>query len=143
MALSTSDRYPAVVDLALLVCRIALGVIFIAHGGQKMFGLWGGPGLAGMVESMGSPLGYLVSIGEFFGGVGILTGVLSRFSAFWLIVIMLGAIFKVHLKSGFFAQGGGFEYPFALLGLAAVILIAGPGSWALINVLRKRPAFIE
>jgi putative oxidoreductase len=145
MAVSTSDRYPVVVDLALLVCRIVLGTIFLAHGGQKLFGLWGGPGLAGMVEHMGAPLGYLVSIGEFFGGLGILLGVLSRFSAFWLIVIMVGAIVQVHGKNGFFLGGQkpGFEYNWALMGLAAVVLIAGPGSWALINVLKRRPNFIE
>ena len=143
MAVSTSDRYPLVVDLALLVCRIALGVIFIAHGGQKLLGLWGGGGLAETVQHMGTPLGQLVSIGEFFGGLGILLGVLSRFSAFWLIVIMLGAIVQVHGKNGFFLQNKGFEYNVALMGLAAVILIAGPGSWALINMLRKRPNFIE
>jgi putative oxidoreductase len=142
MAVPTSVRYPAAVDLALLVCRVIVGAIFIAHGGQKVFGLWGGGGLAETVQHMGVPLGYLVAIGEFFGGLGLLLGVLSRFSAFWLIVIMLGAIFKVHLAGGFFAPKG-IEYNLALIGLCAVPLLAGPGRWALINLLRRRPAFIE
>jgi len=143
MASSTVVRYPAAVDWALLACRIVLGIIFIAHGGQKMFGLWGGPGLQGVVGMMG-PIGYLVSIGEFFGGLGILFGVLSRFSAFWLIVIMLGAIFKVHLVNGFFLGAKpGFEYAFALIGLAAVILIAGPGAYAVMNMLPRRHPLTE
>jgi putative oxidoreductase len=142
MAVSTSDRYPVVVDLALLLCRVIVGVIFIAHGGQKLFGLWGGRGLEATIEGMGPMLGYLVSIGEFFGGVGLVLGVLSRFSAFWLAVIMVGAIVKVHGKNGLLGDGG-FEYNLALLGLCLVTLLAGPGSWALINLLKKRPDFIE
>ncbi len=68
------------VDAALLVARIVVGIIFMAHGAQKLFGAFGGPGLAGVVQMMG-PLGYLVAIGEFFGGLGIIVGFLSRFSA--------------------------------------------------------------
>ena len=68
------------VDVALLVGRIIVGVVFMAHGAQKLFGAFGGPGLSAVVEMMG-PLGYLVSIGEFFGGLGLVVGFLSRFSA--------------------------------------------------------------
>src|SRR5262245_5745782 len=93
------DR-PAV-DVALLVVRVIVGVIFMAHGAQKMFGAFDGPGLAQMVKMMG-PLGYPVAIGEFFGGLGLVVGFLSRFSAASLIVIMLGAIGMVHGKNGFF-----------------------------------------
>lgn len=117
------DR-PAV-DRALLVARVIVGVIFMAHGAQKLFGAFGGPGLAGVVQMMG-PLGYLVSIGEFFGGLGLIVGFLSRFSAAALIVVMLGAIAMVHGKNGFFAPTG-FEFNLALIGLLATILIAGPG----------------
>lgn len=132
----TADR-PAV-DLALLIVRIIVGVIFAAHGAQKLFGVWGGPGLAEMVKMMG-PLGYPVTIGEFFGGLGLIFGFLTRFSAASLIVIMLGAIFTVHGKNGFFLGHGpestlataGFEYNLALIGLLAPILIAGPGRFAI------------
>jgi putative oxidoreductase len=123
-------KYQLKVDAALLLIRIFLGVIFIAHGSQKLFGAFGGPGLSQVVAQMG-PLGYLVSIGEFFGGLGILIGILPRFSAASLIVIMLGAIITVHGKNGFFAQGGGFEYPFSLIGLSLPILILGPGHLAI------------
>ncbi len=82
------------------------------------------------VEQMGTPLGYLVPIGEFFGGVGLIFGFLSRFSAAWLIVIMLGAIATVHGQNGFFMQKGGFEYNLALIGLLLPILICGTGKFA-------------
>jgi putative oxidoreductase len=100
----------------------------MAHGAQKLFGAFGGPGLAGVVQMMG-PLGYLVAIGEFFGGLGIIVGFLSRFSAASLILVMLGAIAMVHAKNGFFAPTG-FEFNLALIGLLAPILIAGPGRLA-------------
>lgn len=131
------DR-PAV-NWALLVLRIILGVIFMAHGAQKVFGLFGGPGLPGVMGPQGpgggGVIGLLVAIGEFFGGLGVLLGILSRFSAASLILIMLGAISMVHGKNGFFMSGGGFEYNLALIGLAAPILIAGPGLFSLVQML--------
>ena len=122
------DR-PAV-DLALLVVRLAAGVIFMAHGSQKLFSAFEGPGLAKTVEMMG-PVGYLVAIGEFFGGLGLIVGFLCRFSAAALIVVMIGAIAMVHAKNGFFLQKGGFEYNIALIGLLAAVLIAGPGHYTI------------
>jgi putative oxidoreductase len=122
-----SDR-PAV-DYALLTARVVAGIIFAAHGAQKLVGAFGGPGLEKTVEMMG-PLGYPVTIGEFFGGLGLIVGFLSRFSAAALIATMLGAIAMVHGKNGFFLQGGGFEYNLALIGLLAPTLIAGPGRYA-------------
>ena len=117
------------VDLALLVVRVIVGIIFAAHGAQKLFGAFGGPGLAGVVEKMG-PLGYPVTIGEFFGGLGLVVGFLCRFSAASLIVLMIGAIGMVHGKNGFFLSNGGFEYNLALIGLLVPVLIAGPGRFA-------------
>ena len=119
------DR-PAV-DVSLLILRVIVGVIFMVHGAQKLFGAFGGAGLAETVNTMG-PLGYPVTIGEFFGGLGLIVGFLSRFSAASLIVIMLGAIAMVHGKNGFLLSEGGFEYNLALIGLLAPILISGPGS---------------
>lgn len=129
-----SDR-PAL-DWALLIARVAVGAIFAVHGAQKLFGAFGGPGLAAVVQGMG-PLGYLVTIGEFFGGLGILLGFLSRFSAASLIVVMLGAIAQVHAQFGFFMNwsgkqpGEGFEYHLLAIGLLAVVLLAGPGRLAI------------
>jgi len=128
------------VDVSLLLVRAIVGVIFAAHGAQKLIGAFGGPGLAKTVEMFGGgPLGYLVTIGEFFGGLGLVVGFLTRFSAASLIVIMLGAIFMVHGQHGFFLGRGpestlaeaGFEYNLALIGLLLPILIAGPGRFAI------------
>lgn len=124
-----SPNRPAV-DIALLAVRLSGGIIFAAHGSQKLFGAFGGPGLEKTVEMMG-PIGYLVTIGEFFGGLGLIVGFLTRFSAASLIVVMLGAITTVHWKNGFFLQNGGFEYNLSLIGLLAATLIAGSGWYAI------------
>ena len=118
------------VDLSLLILRVVVGIIFAAHGAQKLFGAFGGMGLAETVKMMG-PLGYLVTIGEFFGGLGLVVGFLTRFSAASLLVIMLGAIALVHGKNGFFLDKGGFEYNLALIGLLAPILLCGPGRYSI------------
>src|SRR3990172_12303811 len=118
------------VDASLLVVRVIVGVIFAAHGAQKLFGAFGGPGLTAMVKMMG-PLAYPVTIGEFFGGLGLIFGFLSRFSAASLIVIMCGAIGMVHGRHGFFLghspdstlATAGFEYFLALIRLFAPIFI--------------------
>ena len=125
---AANDR-PAV-DLALLIVRVVAGVIFTVHGAQKLFPVFGGPFLAKLVEGLG-PLGYLVAIGEFLGGLGLIVGFLTRFSAASNIVIMLGAIGMVHGKNGFFLSDQGFEYNLALIGLLAPTLLAGPGRYAL------------
>jgi putative oxidoreductase len=139
------------VDAALLIMRVTVGLIFMAHGSQKMFGLFGGPGLSAMVQpppnGMGS-IGYLVSVGEFFGGIGLVFGFLSRFSAASLIVIMIGAIAMVHGKNGFFLGKGpdttmkeaGFEYCVALIGLLLPILICGPGRFSIAGCFFPRSA---
>src|SRR3989337_2527365 len=88
-----------VVNFSLLLMRVIVGVIFVAHGSQKLLGAFGGPGLSGVVEMMG-PIGYLVTIGEFFGGLGLIVGFLCRFSAASIIVIMIGAIGLGHSKDG-------------------------------------------
>ena len=118
---------------------------------QKLFGVWGGPGLAAMVadppNGMG-PLGYPVTIGEFFGGLGLIFGFLSRFSAASLIVIMIGAIKMVHGKNGFFLGTGpeskmmeaGFEYCLALIGLLLPILICGPGKLSIGRLFMPKSA---
>ena len=129
-------RDNSAIDVALLLARIIVGVVFMAHGAQVLFGAFGGPGLSAFVGMMG-PIGYLVAIGQFFGGLGILVGFLSRFSAASIIVIMLGAIAMVHWKVGFFMNwmanqpGEGFEYHLLAIGILLVILIVGPGRYAL------------
>ena len=129
------ERPASAVDTGLLCLRLTLGLVFMVHGAQLVFGAFGGPGIVNFAKMMG-PLGYLVAIGEFFGGLGIFVGFLSRFSAAALIVIMLGAIVKVHLPNGFFMNwygkqaGEGYEYHLLVIGMCLAILIAGPGRFA-------------
>ena len=133
------DR-PAV-DISLLLLRIIVGIIFAAHGAQKLFGAFGGSGLADTVAKMGGgPIPYLVTIGEFFGGVGLIVGFLTRFSAASLIVIMFGAIAMVHGKNGFFSSAGGFEYNLALIGLLLPILLCGAGRFSIGRLFLPRSA---
>ena len=139
-------------DWGLLLLRLALGLVFMAHGSQKLFGAFGGPGLATVMgppsqHGMGPVLGLLVSVGEFFGGLGIVVGFLSRFSSAALILIMLGAIAMVHAKNGFFMNwmgkqaGEGIEYHLLVIGICLAILLAGPGRLVLgpILPLPKKP----
>ena len=142
-----TDR--SAVDWALLIARIIVGAVFMMHGAQKVFGAFGGPGLSRVVQGMGA-IGYLVSIGEFFGGLGLVVGFLSRFSAASIIVIMLGAIGMVHGKVGFFMNwtgkqpGEGFEYHLLAIAGLLTILIAGPGRFALARYLPlPRTAVLE
>src|SRR5882762_6737323 len=140
MTSEATIRDSSAVDWALLVARVVVGVIFMAHGAQKLFGAFGGPGLSAVVQMMG-PIGYLVTIGEFFGGLGLALGILSRFSAASIIVIMLGAIAMVHGKVGFFMNwagnqaGEGFEYHLLAIAALLPVVIAGPGRFAVGRLL--------
>jgi putative oxidoreductase len=132
------------VDISLMLVRVIVGVILAAHGSQKVFGWFGGKGLEGTVEQMsglgvGRMVTYLVAVGECFGGLGLILGFLSRFSAAANIVIMAGAIQMVHGKNGFFAPAG-FEYNLALIGLCLPILILGPGRWSLAHCIMPKSA---
>ena len=123
---------------SLLVVRLGLGVVFFAHGSQKVFGWFGGPGLRGaikMFQGLGiSPTATaLAAFIEFLGGCALLTGLLARPAAVGIIVIMLVAIAKVHGQHGFFlnlgvpGKGPGFEFNFALIVMALAVLIGGAG----------------
>ena len=127
-----------------LPVRLALAALFIAHGGQKMFGWFGGPGLAATIQSfqqyMGIPafLAVLVAVTEFFGGLAILVGLLTRVTAVGLSSLMLVAMFMVHWQHGFFLNwegkpnvGHGIEMNVVILGLTLALLIAGGGALSL------------
>jgi putative oxidoreductase len=135
------------VDVALLMTRLVAGLVMIPHGAQHLLGSFNGPGLAGTVQYLGT-VGYFVAIGEFFGGIGLVAGILSRFSAAAIVAIMLGAIFMVHAPFGFFMnwagtqKGEGFEYHLVMIGLLLPTLIAGPGRFSLSRPL-PLPAFME
>jgi putative oxidoreductase len=129
-------------EWGLLALRAALAVIFMAHGAQKLFGWFGGYGFAGTVQffttQMGvpAPLAVLAILTEFFGGLAVLLGVLSRTAALGLAVVMVVAALKVHLANGFFlaagpGQANGIEYNVALFGMAVALALTGPGRFAL------------
>lgn len=117
--------------------RLVLGFIFIMHGGQKVFGLFGGPGLEGFVQMMapmGVPewLGYMAAFAEFGGGVLMFLGIATELGALLTIPVMIGAIWFVHgFSHGYFIQDGGFEYPLVLILLAVAVILGGPGCGAL------------
>ncbi|AHF68182.1 MULTISPECIES: DoxX family protein [Pseudomonas] len=118
----------------LTVLRIIVGIIFIAHGSQKLFGAFGGYGLEGTAQFMASQglnPGYLMALlsgsVEFFGGLAVLIGLLARPAALGLAVLLLVAIFSVHIGNGLFMANNGYEFALALLGGAIAILIEGAG----------------
>ncbi|HEX6534793.1 MAG TPA: DoxX family protein [Gemmatimonadaceae bacterium] len=129
-------------DLALAVLRLVAGVIFIAHGGQKLFS-FGLPGVTTAFAGMGIPLAAvtapLVAILEFAGGLALLAGLLTRLAALGLAIEMLGAIALVHLKGGFFLPNG-FEFALAMLGSSAALALAGAGAFSLDHLLAARRA---
>lgn len=130
-------------SLASLVLRVPTGIIFMAHGSQKLFGAFGGYGLEGTgqwMASMGIEPGYLMALlsgsGEFFGGLAILIGLLTRPAAAVLVFTMLIAILTVHIGNGLFMSNNGFEYALALLTIAASLMITGGGKMSLDRVLQ-------
>ncbi|MBI2842797.1 MAG: DoxX family protein [Armatimonadetes bacterium] len=128
-----------------LVIRVVLGVTFMAHGAQKLFGAFGGGGIAGTAQFLGS-LGivpgifwaWVVALVEFFGGLGVLLGLFTGVASLLLIINMIVAIIYVHWKSGFFAGQGGFEFPLALMAMALSLLISGPGALSVDRLIRWR-----
>lgn len=128
-------------DLSVLIARLFLGVVILPHGLQKLLGMFGGFGFSATVDffvNSGVPaaIAFLIIIGESFGAVGLIIGFLSRLAALGITLIMLGAIFLVHLPNGFFMNwsgnqpGEGFEYHLLAIGLALVVLIKGGGKWS-------------
>jgi putative oxidoreductase len=125
-------------SLSLLLVRLPLGIVMLAHGLQKTLGLFGGPGFSetmGMFTSQGMPalLAFLVILSESLGSLGLIVGFLTRVAAFGCASVMLGAIGMVHWQNGFFMNwfgkqpGEGFEYHLLVLGMALALLIGGGG----------------
>jgi putative oxidoreductase len=124
--------------------RIALGTIMFAHGSQKVLGVWGGQGLEEWVYKttvpfdLNPPWAWLgaAAFAEFLGGLLVLIGLFTRVGAFFIACVMAVAVAGVHWSNGFFQTAGGFEYPYALLGMAVTLLILGGGK---ISVDAKLP----
>jgi putative oxidoreductase len=134
---SDNNPTPGPASLALLIVRIATALPFLYHGSAILFGAFGGPGPHGFAAFMHAPdiIGYLIGLAEFGGGLAILTGILLRIGALCGIIVMLGAIFLVHLPNGFDISKRGYEYALTLFLTALALLIAGGGSFSLASVL--------
>lgn len=127
-------------DLGILVLRLALGVMFVAHGLQMAFGLFGGPGVRGFSQML-SGLGfapaifwsYIASYTVLLGGLLVIIGVQTRLAAILLLIFILTAGIKVHLSKGFFLSNGGFEYTFIIAAICIALILLGPGKFSMFN----------
>jgi putative oxidoreductase len=134
--LSTDD------SIALAVLRVVVGIVFFAHGAQKLFGWFGGYGFSGTMgfftNTMHIPalFALLAIAAEFFGGLGLIIGFLTRIAAFGIAVNMLVAIAMVHGQNGFFMnwagnqKGEGFEYHLLALAGTIALMISGAGAFS-------------
>lgn len=128
-----------------LFLRIPVGIIFAAHGAQKLFGWFGGYGLEGTgqwMASIGLSPGYLMALmagsAEFFGGIALIIGLLVRPAAAALAFAMLIAIFAVHFENGMFMSNNGYEFGLALLAASVSLLFSGAGRASVDAVLAQR-----
>ena len=129
-------------DFATAILRLVLGVVFFAHGAQKMLGWFGGYGFSGTMGfftgtmHIPAPLAFLAIAAEFFGGLGLILGFLTRIAAFGITVNMLVAIATVHGPNGFFMnwsgtqKGEGIEYHLLTLATTAFLMIRGAGAFS-------------
>ena len=134
------------------ILRLALGVVFFIHGAQKMLGWWGGHGFSGTMgmftQGMGIPavFAFLAIAAEFFGGLGLIVGLLGRVAAFGIACNMVVAIVKVHTANGLFMnwggnqKGEGFEYHLLVLAMTTAIMIVGSGAFSIDLALTRRMA---
>jgi len=130
-------------DFVFTILRLVLGVVFFAHGAQKMLGWFGGYGFKGTMGAftqmmhIPAPFAFLAIAAEFFGGLGLIVGLLTRVAALGITVNMLVAIFTVHVANGFFMnwtgqqKGEGFEYHLLVLAMTVVLMIRGAGAFSL------------
>ncbi len=127
-------------DIATAILRLVLGVIFFAHGAQKMLGWFGGYGFTGTmgfftgVMHIPAPFAFLAIAAEFFGGLGLIFGVLTRVAAFGIFSNMVVAVAMVHHQFGFFMnwtgaqKGEGYEYHLLILAASVFLMIRGAGA---------------
>ncbi len=131
--------------IANVVLRVPVGIILAAHGGQKLFAWFGGYGLEGTgqwMESIGLAPGFVMALlagsAEFFGGIALILGLLTRPAAALSAFTMVVAIFSVHGSNGLFMSNNGYEFALALLAATVALAIQGAGSFSLDAVVSKK-----
>jgi putative oxidoreductase len=134
-------------NTATAILRLVTGIVFFAHGAQKLLGWFGGYGFSGTMGfftgtmHIPAPLAFLAIAAEFFGGIGLILGFLTRIAAFGITVNMLVAIATVHSAFGFFMnwsgtqKGEGFEYHLLTLAVTTFLMIRGAGAFSVDHVL--------
>jgi len=139
-------------DPALTILRVLLGIVFLAHGSQKLLGWFGGFGFSGTMSffthqlGIPAPLALLAIVTEFFGGLGLIIGFLSRIAALGIGVEMLVVIFMIHGHFGFFMnwtgqqKGEGYEYHLLTIAMALAIVIRGSGALSVDRLISASPA---
>ncbi len=141
-ASATTSAASSRLDLALLILRLVLGIIFVAHGGQKLF-VFGFGGVIGFFTKIGIPLpvvaGPVVTLVEFLGGLALIAGLFTRLAALLVACDMLGAILFVHLKNGFFLPSG-FEYPLSIVAAMVGLMLLGAGGYSVDAVMGRKRA---
>jgi putative oxidoreductase len=130
------------VAAGLLVLRLVIGLTLAAHGAQKLFGWWGGPGMqnwtAGMTRMRirpAAPWAWMSALAEFLGGLGLAAGLLIPLPNFAILGSMLVAIALVHWPKGFFTAKGGFEFNLSIIAAITAVALAGPGAYSLDAIL--------
>lgn len=139
------DTFRSDAGFSALALRIPVGIIFMAHGAQKLFAWFGGYGLEGTgqwMASIGLEPGYLMALlagsAEFFGGLFLVLGLLTRASSAVLAVTMLVAIFAVHFQNGLFMANNGYEFALSLLAVTIGLALSGSGKVAIDNVIATK-----
>lgn len=136
-------------DAAIATVRFVLGIVFFAHGAQKMLGWFGGYGFSATMNSfthrmhIPAPFAFLAIAAEFFGGLGLIGGLLTRVAAFGIAVNMLVAIATVHARNGLFMnwagtqKGEGFEFHLLVLAMAALLILRGGGAASIDRLIAR------
>ena len=126
------------IDLGILILRVFIGLVIAAHGAQKLFGWFGGPGMKGFTGWMASmglqPVqlwGLLGGLGEFGGGLLLALGLLNPLGPLGVTGAMAMAIALAHWPKGFWGTNGGYEFPLVLFGTSAILGLIGPGAYSL------------
>lgn len=130
------------VDIGVWVLRLGIGIMFTAHGLQKAFGMFGGPGILGFrgfLNTLGMHpaffWAYLAAYTELVGGICLILGMFTRVSAALLLIVIVVAGVKVHFAKGFFLSAGGFEYTFVIACACLALLLTGGGKLSIIKKL--------